>query len=149
MTPKELTKICVDSAFTMCHEGKLSRGALTLIVHEAILEAIQDEANRARKFESEANQEYREKLLLRNECQRLSEVIEVLTNFIEESHGDVEIPRAVREAIEAYFPPDLIRLSQSRENAAPAPGETATQQAGSSPGENAIPPALPLNEEKQ
>jgi hypothetical protein len=65
--------------------------------------------DRAIKFEDTANQEYAEKLLLRNECIRLREAHGVLAGFIE-SLPD-EIPPEVNAAENAVFPPERPKAS--------------------------------------
>jgi hypothetical protein len=71
-----------------------------------LLRANNAELEKRRKFETEANQEYCERLLLRQECIRLREAHSVLASHIEEAHGNADeaIPDELSDAMNAVFP---------------------------------------------
>lgn len=73
-----------------------------------LLKANNDELAKRRKFEAEANQEYCEKLLLRQECIRLRDICCTLASDIEETHSNAgePIPEDLAKAIDALFPSD-------------------------------------------
>ncbi len=63
---------------------------------------------KARRFEAEANQQFSDTILHRNECIRLRGHMETLSSFIEECHANSgePIPEEIAAAIDAVFPPD-------------------------------------------
>jgi len=124
----------------------LDGARLTEIIHQAILEASHRNLELRRKWEDEANLEYREKLLWRNECARLVEALSALQGFIETVAFDADLPPAVAEAMEAVFPNEIaVQVFRTPGNAASAHGATNAQlEDGSLAGSNAIEPGLPL-----
>ncbi len=136
MTPLERAKAIAHSFWATAAAGE---DELTRIIHQGLLDGIHVEVMRKQTFEQEANQEYREKLLLRNECIRLSDAMAVLSAFIWERGGP--LPTAVLAAMDTYFPAEIARVFPPRDNGAPTPG---ADQGGSLLGTNAIEQLLPL-----
>lgn len=70
--------------------------------------ANNQELERRRRAEQNANQSYAEIRLLRQECIRLRESLTILSDFIEESHANSgeSIPAHIDAAMESRYPPD-------------------------------------------
>lgn len=60
-------------------------------------------AARQEEFEREANENYAESCLFRNEAARLRENLAVVSSFVESL--DVDIPEEVQAAIDTIYPP--------------------------------------------
>lgn len=73
-----------------------------------LIVANNQELERRRRAEQNANQSYAEVRLLRQECIRLRESLTILSEFIEEAHANSgeRIPADIEAAMASHYPPD-------------------------------------------